>query len=151
MSWIRPNQEFDFCSNETLIFFNETTNRNNLIDAVELYKYFCPPLIAMSFISVLINAILFVVGHKYTRNKSPVLLLSLNLASTDTLTSGFAGLGLLLNAYLPVVFKISFNNQRCWLLGLEIIRTAAFIASVLHHTALAGLHYRGIKKPLHYR
>lgn len=116
---------------------------------IELYQYFCPPLIIASFISVLLNSALFVVGHIHTHNKSPVLRLSLNLASTDTLASLLSGVGIVFNSYLPVVYGIS--SSRCFFLIYEIFRTSALIASVLHLLALAFIHYKGIVNPLHYR
>lgn len=139
----------DFCSNETRDFLTNATNNDGFENALALYKWFCPPLILGSLVSVIINAGLYFVGHRYTRNKSPVLVLSLNLASTDTLASLLMGLGLVFNAYLPVVFNIRFD--RCPFLVFEIIRTSALIASVLHLLALAYVHYQGTVNPLRYR
>ena len=139
----------DFCSNETMVSIRREININEIEIAIGLYKYLCPPLIIASLMSALLNSTLFVVGHKYTRNKSPVLLLSLNLASTDMLASITMGLSLIINAYLPAVFGIKFDN--CSMLIFEIVRISSFIASVLHLLSLAGLHYKGIVNPLHYR
>src|SRR5688572_6142543 len=91
----------DFCTNATRDYLASTTNKVGFAEAHELYKWLCPPLILGSAISVVINAGLYFVGHRFTRNKSPVLVLSLNLASTDTLASLLMGVGLIFNAYLP--------------------------------------------------
>ncbi|KAI1289546.1 hypothetical protein HDE_09100 [Halotydeus destructor] len=139
----------NFCLNQTRIFLYAKVNTNGIEVANELYKYFVPILVIGSFASVFINAGLFVIGHRFTRNKSPVLLLSLNLASTDTVASLLMGLSLILNSLLPVVFKVQF--PRCPFVVLELFRTTALIASVLHLLALAYLHYKGTINPLHYR
>lgn len=139
----------DLCSNETS--FQNTSNEtiDDVTRASNLYKYFCPPLIAFSFVSVVINAVLFIVGHVYTQNKTPVLLLSLNLASTDTIASLLTGTGIIFNSYLPVVFGFQFS--RCLFLAYEVVRTSALSASALHLLGLAYIHYKGTVNPLHYR
>ncbi|XP_053211849.1 phosphatidylinositol 3-kinase 2-like [Panonychus citri] len=84
-----------------------------------------------------------------THRKSPVLILSLNLACTDTIASILNGLGVVFNSYLPVVFNVHFDT--CPFLAIEIFRSSALISSVLHLLALAFIHYKGIVRPLHYR
>lgn len=148
----------DLCANETSFSTNssaasqthDTSARQAEIAFMNtLYTYFCPALILMSFTSVVINAALVVVGHVFVKRKTPVLLLSLNLASTDTLASLLTGTGLIFNSYLPVVFNI--HVSRCLFLAYEIVRTSALIASALHLLGLAYIHYKGTINPLHYR
>ncbi|RWS27035.1 Trace amine-associated receptor 2-like protein [Leptotrombidium deliense] len=138
----------NYCSNETRREIFASVNQDGSEIAPIMYKYLCPPMFVTCALSVVINAVLYFVGRVKTRNKSPVLLLSLNLASTDAFASLFVGIGLVFNSYLPVVFNIHFN--RCPFLAFEIARTSALIASALHLLALAYIHYRGITKPLHY-
>lgn len=129
------------------IFFDHNNDGAELIEL--LYRYLCPPLLVACVVSVTMNVALFITGHLKIRQKSPILLLSLNLACTDTIASLLVALGFLFNSYLPVVYKISFST--CHMLTLEIARTSALIASVLHLLALAFIHYKGIVRPLHYR
>ncbi|RWS16229.1 Trace amine-associated receptor 2-like protein [Dinothrombium tinctorium] len=138
----------DYCDNNTRTALFSNINLKGAEIAPTLYKYLCPPLFFICFISLVLNKILFVIGHLKTRNKSPVLLLSLNLASTDALASLLSGIGLVFNSYLPMVYDIHFD--RCPFLAFEITRMSAMIASVLHLLALAFIHYKGITKPLHY-
>lgn len=114
-----------------------------------LYVYVCPLLVIGCLVSVFLNAALLSIGHFKIHNKSPVLLLSLNLATTDTLASLLVAIGFVLNSYLPKVYGIQFPP--CPMLAFEICRTSALLASVMHLFALAFIHYRGIVKPLHYR
>ena len=131
-------------------FTNITVNDSSQAEDQEnLYKILCPPLILGCLMSVVLNSCLMIIGHLGTRNKSPVLILSLNLASTDTLASFFNGITFLINSYLPVVYNVRFTT--CPILVLEMARISAFISSVLHLLALAFIHYRGIVRPLHYR
>lgn len=133
------------------------TERLNLIalfkhdmDIKPLYKYLCPIIIFVCFFSIIFNAILMSISRqgKFV-NKSPILLLSLNLAITDLIASLLNGLGILFNSYLPEVFDIKMGQ--CSMLTFEVVRCAALIASALHLLALAFIHYRGIVNPLHYR
>ena len=145
----------DLCVNETLSANSSTSDQDLTPRQAEIafmntmYTYICPALILMSIISVVINAALVIVGHVFVRRKTPVLLLSLNLASTDTLASLLTGVGLIFNSYLPVVFNIHLS--RCLFLAYEIVRTSALIASALHLLGLAYIHYKGTINPLHYR
>lgn len=152
--WINTDRNNDLINETWISSPNQSLNNGTMNETkngmpIELYQYFCPPLIIACFISVVINSALFIVGHIHTHNKSPVLRLSLNLASTDTLASLLSGFGLLFNSYLPVVYNI--NLSRCFFLVYEIFRVSALIASVLHLLALACIHYKGIVNPLHYR
>lgn len=126
--------------------FNATRD----MDIKPLYIYLCPVLIFICFFSIIFNAILISISRqsKFV-NKSPILLLSLNLAATDLIASLLNGLGILLNSYLPEVHNIEMGH--CTLLVLEVFRCAALVASALHLLALAFVHYRGIVNPLHYR
>lgn len=125
---------------------NDTESKDNLLD---LYKVWPPILMLISFTAFFINSFLLFVGHWYTRNKSPVFLMSLNLAATDSLASLFSGITFLVNSYLPMVHNLRLD--RCGLLAFEIIRHSSVIASALHLLALALIHYRGTVNPLHYR
>lgn len=106
-----------------------------------LYSYICPPLVIGCLISVFLNAALLTIGHFKIHNKSPILLLSLNLATTDTIASLLVAIGFVFNSYLPKVYNIRFSP--CPMLAFEICRTSALIASVTHLFALAFIHYRG--------
>ena len=145
----------DLCANESAAAISSPSTpqdsaarQADLAFMYTLYTFFCPPLLLMSLASVLINAALVIIGHVYVRRKTPVLLLSLNLASTDTLASLLTGVGLIFNSYLPVVFNIQVS--RCLFLAYEIVRTSALIASALHLLGLAFIHYKGTINPLHY-
>lgn len=139
----------DYCdSNMTArVFREQNTDGSDMLET--LYRFLCPPLLFGCSLSVLLNVALCVAGHMKMRHKSPILLLSLNLACTDTIASLLVALGFLFNSYLPVVYRIRFST--CPMLAFEIARTAALIASVLHLLALAFIHYKGIVRPLHYR
>lgn len=126
-----------------------STMSTSALSTKKMYQVFPLVLIFISFIAFLVNSFLLFVGHVYTRNKSPVLSMSLNLAATDTLASLFVGVGFFVNSYLPVVHSIVVNP--CYALVFEIIRTSSLIASALHLLALAFIHYRGTVNPLHYR
>lgn len=129
----------------TLAMFNGSQQH----DVSEIYAYICPPLVIGCLISVVLNVCLLIIGHFKIKNKSPILLLSLNLATTDTLSSFLVAIGFVFNSYLPKVHNMHFSP--CKMLAFEICRTSALIASVSHLFALAFIHYRGIVKPLHYR
>jgi hypothetical protein len=142
----------DFCDNSTILqyfYVNQTQDSTAQEYQKSLYRYLCPVLIMGCLISVVLNAILVVIGNTKTINKSPILVLSLNLATTDCLASLFVGTGLVTNSYLPVVFKIYLGQ--CINLVVEIFRLSALIASAMHLLSLALVHYKGIVKPLHYR
>lgn len=148
----------DYCDNETLIKFMPKPSQADIdLEAVKnLYKIFVPILLIGCLLSLLLNTILVVVGtwnqakqSQTNRSRSPILLLSLNLAATDGIASFLMGIGLLVNSFLPVVFNI--NISICSQLILEIFRLSALIASALHLLALALVHYKGIVNPLHYR
>lgn len=115
----------NYC-NETLEISNIILNDNQEAilpskEDVLLYKIFCPPLIIACLLSFLLNLALYLVGTFGTHNKSPVLLLSLNLATTDTFASLLNAIGFIFNSYLPVVFNIQFSVP-CWMLLLEMFR-----------------------------
>lgn len=138
----------NYCDSQAIAaMFNGSQQADDISEI--LYAYICPPLVIGCLISVLLNICLLIIGHFKIHNKSPVLLLSLNLASTDTIASLLVGIGFVVNSYLPKVYNIIINP--CPMLAFEICRTSALIASVSHLFALAFIHYRGIVKPLHYR
>lgn len=120
------------------------------IDTYTVYKYVCPILLFFCLLSVTFNSVLLGIGHfRQKRDKTPILVLSLDLACTDTIASLINGIGLLCNSYLPIMFDIQFTT--CTLLVIEIFRVGSLVASVLHLLALAIVHYRGAVRPLHYR
>ncbi|KAG9510102.1 hypothetical protein GZH46_01364 [Fragariocoptes setiger] len=140
-----------FCNKSTIEKIREWDERSvHDLDVTQLYTYVCPALLVFCLLSVLFNSVLMAIGHfRQGINRSPILVLSLNLATTDTIASLLTGLGLFLNSYLPVVFNVHISL--CQLLVIEIFRVASLVASVLHLLALALVHYRGIVRPLHYR
>lgn len=139
-------------------FCNDTQRQNVILlfgtkrdmDIKPLYTFLCPVIIFVCFFSIIFNAILMVISRqgKFV-NKSPILLLSLNLAVTDLIASLLNGLSILFNSYLPEVYDIKMGQ--CSMLMFEVVRCAALVASALHLLALAFVHYRGIVNPLHYR
>ncbi|KAH7646728.1 hypothetical protein HUG17_2266 [Dermatophagoides farinae] len=147
----------DYCDNETLKQFEQTKSSDSLESVVYLYKVFVPILLAGCLLSLILNTVLVIIGtiiqsrlSRSNRSRSPILLLSLNLAATDSIASFLMGFGLLINSFLPVVLGINLTNL-CFKLILEIFRLSALIASALHLLALALVHYKGIVNPLHYR
>lgn len=149
----------DFCDNQTVQEYFPTKPFNTTNDGFEdiitlqksLYKHFIPILLFGCVISIVLNALLVIIGHTKTVNRSPILILSLNLATTDCLASIFIATGLLVNSYLPVVLKVDMGRSQCRALILEIFRLSAIISSAMHLLSLALVHYKGIVKPLHYR
>lgn len=139
----------DFC-NETEVNRTVKLMIANNPDMKSLYVYLCPVVLFVCFFSIIFNAILMSISRQSKLiNKSPILLLSLNLAVTDLIASVLNGLNILLNSYLPNVFGISLGS--CTLLTIEFFRCSALLASALHLLALACVHYRGTVNPLHYR
>ncbi|CAG2166632.1 unnamed protein product [Oppiella nova] len=140
----------DFCDNTTIPTYFSYVNNEGIESQKTYYKYFVPILIIGCVISVTLNALLVIVGHTKTVNKSPILVLSLNLATTDSLASIFIATGLVVNSYLPVVLEVNMGRSQCTLLIIEIFRLSSLIASAMHLLSLALVHYKGIVKPLHY-
>lgn len=144
----------DYCNDKERNFYTQLFNDSNSskrdFDIKPLYIYLCPVIMFICFFSIIFNAILVSISRQSkVVNKSPILLLSLNLAATDLVAALLNGLGILLNSYLPEVYDIRMGQ--CYVLMLEIVRCAALVASALHLLALAFVHYRGIVNPLHYR
>lgn len=140
----------DFCNVteklKVIALFNSTRD----LDIRPVYTYLCPVIIFICFFSIIFNAILIGISRQSkVVNKSPILLLSLNLAVIDLIAALFNGFGILFNSYLPEVYDIKMGQ--CSMLIVEVIRCAALVASALHLLALAVVHYRGIVNPLHYR
>lgn len=140
----------DFCNVteklKVIALFNSTRD----LDIRPIYTYLCPVIIFICFFSILFNAILIGISRQSkVVHKSPILLLSLNLAVIDLIAALFNGFGILFNSYLPEVYDIKMGQ--CSMLIFEVIRCAALVASALHLLALAVVHYRGIVNPLHYR
>ncbi|OTF72406.1 hypothetical protein BLA29_010254 [Euroglyphus maynei] len=147
----------DYCNNETLKQFEQIKSSDSFESVIYLYKVFVPILLAGCLLSLILNTVLVIIGtiiqsklSRLNRSRSPILLLSLNLAATDSIASFLMGFGLLINSFLPVVLDINLTNL-CFKLILEIFRLSALIASALHLLALALVHYKGIVNPLHYR
>lgn len=145
----------DFCDNSTLAQWFVVRNFDGLESQVHLYKVFVPILLIGCLISLLLNAVLVAVGtqNRSLRSRSPILLLSLNLAATDGMASFLFGTGLMLNSFLPIVLDINMNSNHtsCLKMMLEILRLSALIASAFHLLLLAFVHYQGISNPLKYR
>lgn len=144
----------DFCNHTTIAPYFRIKNLDGIEAQTLLYKIFVPILLIFCVFSVALNAILVIAGtasRHSVRSRSPILVLSLNLAATDGLASFFIGLGLIVNSFLPVVFGVNMAKQNCFVLVVENLRMSALIASALHLLALALVHYKGIANPLHYR
>ena len=146
----------DYCDNETLNKYFTTRNNDDIGLQIMLYKIFVPILLVGCLFSLLPNAVLVAVGsvsRSSIRSRSPILVLSLNLAATDGLSSVLMGSGLVINSFLPVVLEVNMAGAAtsCMGLVLEILRLSALIASAMHLLALALVHYKGIVNPLHYR
>lgn len=142
----------DFCnSTERDDIIRLINKKEGDLDLKPLYTYVCPVIIFVCFFGILFNAILMTISRQSTVvNKSPILLLSLNLAVTDLVASFLNGFNILHNSYLPGVFDLKLLGP-CYVLVIEALRCAALGASALHLLALAFVHYRGIVNPLHYR
>ncbi|XP_067004292.2 glucose-dependent insulinotropic receptor [Anabrus simplex] len=82
------------------------------------------------------------------RKLSRTLLISLSLAGADVFSSVTLGLGLVINSLMDTALEIKVND--CMALVLEASRLSAVITTVVHLLALAGNHYLGILRPLHY-
>ena len=140
----------DFCNDTARLNILKLFSAPRDFEIKPLYTYLCPVIIFVCFFSIIFNAILMSISRqsKFV-NKSPILLLSLNLALTDLIASLLNGLSILLNSYMPEVYDIKMSP--CSMLIFEMFRCAALVASALHLLALAFVHYRGIVNPLHYR
>lgn len=146
------SSKMDYCQNETLAIF-ELKNLEGQELRISLYKIFVPILLGGCLLSIILNSILVAVGNisRNTRgSRSPILVLSLNLAVTDALASVLNGISLVINSFLPVVLNIKISTA-CITLVLEMLRLSALIASAMHLLALALIHYKGIVSPLQYR
>ena len=155
-------QTMDDCDSYTA-YFESIYNSNDLTEGqketiVNLYRIFVPILLFLCVLGLIFNGILVAVGslkRSGLKSRSPILILSLNLAATDSLASLFFAIGLFCNSYLPVVHKIHITKKKpawsCILAIVEILRLSALVASVLHLLSLALVHYKGIVNPLHYR
>ncbi|RWS31125.1 Trace amine-associated receptor 2-like protein [Leptotrombidium deliense] len=139
----------DFCNQNETILMLGPENREGVEYVTVSYSYFCPFLLCACFVSVLLNGLLVIVRRSPLIRKTPIIVMSLNLATTDGLVSLLSVIGITLNSYLPVVYGLTFNS--CFLLILEILRLSAFVASVLHLLVLTWLHYQGIVNPLEHR
>ena len=137
--------EMNYCDIDSLNQIQASVSEEEIL----LYKLLCPLLIFGCLLSVVLNLGLFFVGRISIKHRPPVLILSLNLATTDTIASFLNGLSFFFNSYLPVVFNVRFHI--CPFLAMELARSSALMSSVLHLLALAFFHYFGIVKPLHYR
>ncbi|XP_015787187.1 adenosine receptor A2a-like [Tetranychus urticae] len=133
---------------KTLIKLVQFIGNNTSQPSPVSYKIFCPCLLVAGLISILLNGLLVFVRNTRRLRTSPMLILSLNLATTDGIASFFTFIGIL-NIYLGVVFDIRVHT--CWVLILEVLRLSSFFASVLHLLALTWLHYQAITNPLQHR
>lgn len=133
---------------KTLIKLVQSIGNNTSSPSPVSYKIFCPCLLVAGLISILLNGLLVFVRNTRRLRTSPMLILSLNLATTDGIASFFTFIGIL-NIYLGVVFDIRVHT--CWVLILEVLRLSSFFASVLHLLALTWLHYQAITNPLQHR
>lgn len=144
----------DYCHNDTLAKF-QLKNLDGVELRKSLYKIFVPILLSGCLLSIILNSILVAVGNisRNTRgSRSPILVLSLNLAVTDALASALNGISLVINSFLPVVLNIDIGQRAaCISLVLEMLRMSSLIASAMHLLALALIHYKGIVSPLQYR
>ena len=125
---------------------------------LNMYRIFVPILLFLCVLGLFFNGVLVAVGslkRSGLRSRSPILILSLNLAATDSLASLFFAIGLFCNSYLPVVHGIKITiywpTLSCILAVVEILRLSSLSASALHLLSLALVHYKGIVNPLHYR
>lgn len=146
----------DFCDNETVFTYFRVKNMEGIEMQKLLYKIFVPILLLGCLFSLLLNLVLVAVGsasRKTMRSRSPILVLSLNLAATDCLASFLIGLSFVINSFLPVVLQINIDSpmKSCFLLVLEVLRLSSLIASAAHLLAMALVHYKGIVNPLQYR
>lgn len=130
---------------------NNTTSIQSGTDDVLVdtnYKIVIPPMLLVCLISVITNIRVLLSVHWIRRPLTPTLHISLSLAAADACSSSMFGIGLLLNSYLPTVWKIYVPCVVQY--GIEILRLSGIIITVVHLLTLSINHYLGILKPLRY-
>ncbi|XP_067004178.2 glucose-dependent insulinotropic receptor-like [Anabrus simplex] len=135
---------------------NATNNTTNELTSLDeqikirnlLYKYIVPFLTLFCITSILINVWILSSVYWIQRKLSRTLLISLSLAGADVFASLTVGLGLVINSLMGTALEFRIND--CFALVLEAFRLSAIITTVVHLLALAGNHYLGILRPLHY-
>lgn len=137
----------NFCdSNATYEFVKmlstSTPNKN-------IYQILGPLFMIAGAVSLIVNGLLVIVRNTHRMRFSPMLILSLNLAATDGVSSILVSLNLLHN-YLHLIHSTNLLTN-CHLLVLEVFRLSSFFASILHLLALTWLHYQATLNPLHHR
>lgn len=144
------SEELDYCNAAHIthigkLFYVAQEDKER---AAYVIGYVGPVLIVICLISIMFNAILITISRQSSSvNKSQVLLLSLNLAITDLISTTLNGFNVFLNTYLSTVHgRILLST--CQALIFEALRGTAMIASALHLLALAFVHYRGTVNPV---
>lgn len=146
----------DFCNNtELLKLFEEfnTTGRDLEASTVKkVYTILCYVYLSICLIGIIFNSLLVCLsGRNREVNRSPILLLSWNLALTDSLALLFNMISIYFNSYRVEVVGDKSQDLLCLMMKLEIVKCAAMISSALHLLAMALLQYRGVVDPLHYK
>ncbi|XP_063244833.1 trace amine-associated receptor 3-like [Bacillus rossius redtenbacheri] len=116
-----------------------------------LYLYSVPLLVAFCVTSIAVNARVLLAVCWIRRPLSPTLYISLSLAGADAYTSFLYGLHLVVHSLLPTAWGVNiYQHYTCLWMTLEVLRLSGVIVGVMHLLALAGNHYLGIRRPLHY-
>nr|CAD7409056.1 unnamed protein product [Timema cristinae] len=144
---------------------NDTTHYNQSLDKANksaessaqdmliktIYLYSVPPLVIFCIVSIAVNIGILASVYWIRRPVSPTLYISLSLAGADAFTSTILGTNLVLHSLLPKVFNVNVTSFRsCLWISIEAMRLSGVICTVMHLLALAGNHYLGIRRPLHY-
>lgn len=117
--------------------------------AEKIYSIGVPVMILGGLAAIIINARCLVAIRWVRGTLTPTLLLSLSLAAADLYTSVLWILSLVINSYLPFVWRIKLGID-CIMAGMEGLRLSGVITIIGHLAALAINHHLGIVKPLRY-
>lgn len=116
-------------------------------DAKKLAFWLCPFLIVICLFSIIFNGSIVIVSRRNNRNKTPVSLLTLNLAFTDLISSSLNALNLSIFTFIEEGLGYSNLISGCQQLVIETFRATSMMASALHLLALAFVHLQCISEP----
>lgn len=131
--------------------YTMSTPSNNATSYNYTYIYILTPMISLCVLSVLVNMVILTSLFWIRRPISPTLHISISLALSDLVTLVIDSIGLTVNSLIPVGFAVQEEVvSQCTALLIETLRMGGRLTTVGHLLALAGNHYLGIRKPLHY-
>lgn len=151
MGWRMEADENLTFYNRNLWYYNDSWENDYTAEYNYTYIYICVPVISFCILSVAVNLVILSSLYWIRRPISPTLHISMSLAVSDLYTLVLDSLGLTFNSLLPVGLAIRERPLGdCPLLLLEALRIGGKLTTLGHLLALAGNHYLGIRKPLHY-